>query len=205
MRVWTGSVINQLHNYIRIVEPLFKVEGEGSIPTSPLKLKINVIPTKVAVNLNRLWHSRLPKITNPFSAHTICFGAEYKNVFFACAIWTDPIARLFNGRGFLELRRMAISPDAPRNTASRMLSVMAKTISKEMPDIIKLISYQDTEVHRGTIYKASGWSVSEKTKGGSACHNVKQSWKMPNRVRDESQSTAFKVRWEKVLKRGRGV
>jgi hypothetical protein len=185
---------------IRVVQPLFPMYGQGTIPESVRDLDIEIISTQKAVELNRLWHSRLPIITNPFSKNTICFGAEYLNYYFACAIWTDPIARLFNGRNFLELRRMAISQDAPKNTASYMISIMVKTIKKEMPYIIKLISYQDTEVHNGTIYKASGWEISKKTAGGSACINSIQSWEKNKRIRKESQSTAYKIRWEKKIR-----
>ena len=49
----------------------------------------------------------------------------------------------------------AIASDAPKYTATRMLSIMVKRIKKEFPDIVRLISYQDTEVHKGTIYKAA--------------------------------------------------
>lgn len=58
---------------------------------------------------------------------------------------------------------MAIAPDAPKNLASRFLSIMVKEIRRARPDIIKLISYQDTAVHKGTIYKASGWTLERTT------------------------------------------
>jgi hypothetical protein len=44
-----------------------------------------------------------------------------------------------------------------------MLSVMRKLIYREHPEITKLISYQDTDVHRGTIYKAAGWKIGRTT------------------------------------------
>ena len=178
---------------IRVVHPLFPVEDEGAIPISPLQLTLHIIDKKLAVTLNEYWHSRLPKCTNPYSKNAISFGAEYKNRWYAVAIWTDPIARLFNGRNYLELRRMAIAENAPKNTASRMIRIMELIIRKEYPQIVKLISYQDTAVHKGTIYKASNWYPASVWKG----HN----WDRPNigRRRKPNQATGDKVRWERNL------
>jgi hypothetical protein len=144
------------------------------------------------MELNELWHSRLPVITNPYSGHTACFVAEFGNVFYASAIWTSPIARAYNGKNYIELRRFAISPDAPKNTASRMLKVMRIKVKAKYPEIVKLISYQDTDVHKGTIYKSSGWQIAGSTKGGS------DSWLRPNmgRFRVRSQAPGDKIRWE---------
>lgn len=162
----------------------------GPHPTSPLQFNIYEISVERAVELNKQWHSRLPRITNPYGDQ-ICFGAEYQGKLYACAIWTMPVARLFNGKNYLELRRMAISANAPKNTASRMISIMVKVIRKLKPHIIKLISYQDTDVHSGTIYKASGWTAANISTVSS------MGWE--NRKRNKMQTTANKIRWEKNL------
>jgi hypothetical protein len=94
----------------------------------------------------------------------------------------------------LELRRMAIADDCPKNTASRMLSWMRKDVQTRFPEIIRLISYQDTEVHYGTIYKASGW------KCVNADKPTQVDWNTTKRVRNKAQSDAPKVRWEYELK-----
>jgi hypothetical protein len=65
---------------------------------------------------------------------------------------------------------------------------MKNIIKKEFSDIDRLISYQDTQVHKGTIYKASGWNAIHKTKGTS--------WTTKKRTRSKDQSLADKVRWE---------
>jgi hypothetical protein len=54
---------------------------------------------------------------------------------------------------------MACAPDAPKNTASRFLGWMVKHMKAQHPQHSRAISYQDTEVHAGTIYKASGWTL----------------------------------------------
>jgi len=109
---------------------------------------------------------------------------------YAVAMWGNPVARAFNNRGMIELRRMAICETAPKNTATRMIGWMLRDIKKS-GRYVKAISYQDTEVHTGTIYKASGWKVGNISKGdtwtGRKCNN---------RIRNIEQSTAPKIRWE---------
>jgi hypothetical protein len=140
-----------------------------------------------------LWHSRFPKIdwSNVVrNKDYICFVAEYDDIAYATAIWSSPIAanRLSEGKTALELRRMAICDKAPTNTASRMIGIMRRIISKEMSHITLLISYQDTDVHAGTIYKASGWKAAAQNKGTS--------WTNKTRKRNQEQSLSDKIRWE---------
>ena len=177
---------------IREVLPLFRGDDGGSTPTSPLQLHVGKISVVLASELNKLWHSRLPQIESASIQGADCFGAEYGGIWYATAIWTTPVARMLNGRRWFELRRFAIAPDAPRNTASRMLSVMVAKIRKANPSLVRLISYQDTEVHNGTIYKASGWEATVQSEGGE--------WSRPSRKRNAVQSGAPKIRWELALK-----
>ena len=172
--------------------PLFRDKEPGK-PTSPLQFEVLKCKPQFACELNSLWHSRFPIIgwSNVVrNKDYICFVAVYDNFIYAVAIWSSPIAanRMKDGSVALELRRLAISPDAPKNTASRMLSIMRKKIKKQMPHIRLLISYQDKDVHCGTIYKASGWSVANVSKSGI-------NWNK-SRNRNIAQSTAAKARWE---------
>lgn len=171
---------------IRVVHPLFQEEGDGSIPISPLQLRIERIPKTVAASLNGYWHSRLPEIANWQNCD--CYGAFFANRYYAVAMWSIPSARMLNGRGWYELRRMAIADDAPPNTASRMLKIMRILIAKEKPEIKRLISYQDTGVHKGTIYRAAGWKPTELSGGGE--------WSRPSRHRESVQAITPKQRWE---------
>lgn len=186
---------------VRVVFPMFPVTQEVDL-TSPKQLNIHTVSIDTFLVLNKHWHSRLPVLTNPYNGNNICFGAEINNLWYATAHWGNPIARLFNGKNYLELRRFAIAPDAPRNTASYMMAVMEKTIKKEMSHIVKLISYQDTEVHLGTIYKASGWTIGAIHKGGSWSRpNSKNTYNNKPRTRpDLNNATGEKIRWEKDLK-----
>ena len=179
---------------IRVVRPLFPMEGQGSSPMSPLQLNIIHIPKNTFEILNKKWHSRLPD-PGGFYVRGLFFGAEYKNYLFAVAGWSEPIARMLGGLDLLELRRFAIAPEAPRNTASRVLSIMTGIIKKDYPEFWKLISYQDTEVHTGTIYKACGWINENISSEGD------QNWvKTHGRKSSSLQTTAAKIRWVKQLK-----
>lgn len=175
---------------VRDSMPLFRSGCGGSNPTSARQITFAKCNIHRACELNQLWHSRFPKIdwSNVVrNKDYICFVAEYDAIAYASAIWSSPIARMIKGN-VLELRRMAIAEDAPMNTASRMLGYMRRYINKELPHISILISYQDTEVHKGTIYKASGWLPVNKSKGDS--------WTRNNRKRNKEQSMSDKVRWE---------
>jgi hypothetical protein len=152
------------------------------------------VKAQLACDLNEKWHSRLPRIhwSNVVrSKYNVCFGATFENRFIASAIWSSPVARNYDFNQVLELRRMALSDDCPKNTATRMISFMTKYIKKAFPDIALLISYQDTEVHKGTIYKASNWLPMNETKFAS--------WSK-SRKRNKDQSTASKIRWEYQIK-----
>lgn len=184
----------------RVAYPLFQEEDGGANPTSPLQLRIIKISPSKAQELNSLWHSRLPVYETGSCLHGICFGALFSGIFYAVAIWSNPVARALPQREWLELRRLAISDDAPKNTASRILSVMTSILKSSYPHLEKLISYQDMETHKGTIYKAAGWVVGSEHKGGT--------WYRPNshnksgspRLRpDNNQATGPKIRWEKDL------
>ena len=173
--------------------PLFRNGSGGLIPTSAHQLIFSKCNVHRACELNKLWHSRFPDIhwSNVIrNKDYVCFVAEFDMIAYACAIWSSPIAanRLSGGSACLELRRMAIASDAPQNTASRMLGWMRRYIKKELPHIARLISYQDTSVHSGTIYKASGWIPSSISKGTS--------WTNKSRKRNKEQSLSDKVRWE---------
>jgi hypothetical protein len=173
--------------------PLFP-EYSKELPKSPKQLVLYPISLKTARELNRAWHSRLPEITNASRSHRLlCLGLMFNNKWYASAIWTDPIARAFNGTGTLELRRMAICDEAPKNTASRMIAEMIKIIKMKYPSTIRLISYQDTDVHLGTIYKASNWVIGRITK------KKEIRWGKDGRERNAIIATGEKIRWEKKI------
>ena len=169
---------------------LFSVERIA--PQSPKLLTLREVGVNYAMDKNMEWHSRLPVTSHSNmirNAHKIFYGAEYMDNCFAVAMCTDPVAgnRMSKDFVWLELRRLAIAPDAPKFTATWMLSKMIKNIKKQFPDITKLVSYQDTEVHTGTIYAAANWKQDAVSKF--------QEWTQGNRVRNKLQSQSDKIRW----------
>ena len=152
-----------------------------------------------AVGLIKAWHSRLPNCQD--GPWEFAFHGHIDGVTYVVALWNNPSARTLPGH-WLELRRMACAPDAPRNTASAFLGWMARYFAAKHPERERMISYQDEAVHTGTIYKAAGWLAAHRS---------------APRVRDRSKNRAgttrkyrqnlngiepdasAKIRWEKVL------
>ena len=163
---------------------------QGLQPNSPKDMEVVKLTAPFASELNALWHSRLPFIhwSNIVrNRHYVCYGALHDWKYYACAIWSSPVNQNFDIDTVLELRRLAIAPLAPKYTATWILGKMAKRIHAELPQIKRLISYQDTEVHTGTIYKAANWTATTETKFAP--------WNS-SRHRNQPQSTANKIRWE---------
>ena len=163
------------------------------VPQTPKAMTLHKLNPQFASELNREWHSRLPVIhwSNIVrNRNYICYGACYDWQYFGVGIWSSPVNQNFDFDTVLELRRLAIAPNAPKFTATWMIGKMVKAIREDVPGITRLISYQDTEVHRGTIYKAANWFPATQTKF--------QPWDK-SRSRNGSQSTANKIRWEYFL------
>jgi hypothetical protein len=177
---------------VREARSLFQERGSGAVPTSALQLLIDRIDFKTAKQLNKLWHSRLPFFGAPFDA--FCYVAEFDGLYYASAIWTHPVSRSLPQVEWLELRRLAIAPDAPKNTASRMLGVMTRLIRKSRPEVTRLVSYQDCEVHTGGIYKAAGWTATAESEFRTWAHEKRGGFRNPD------QSTAPKQRWELAIR-----
>jgi hypothetical protein len=186
----------------RVAYPLFQTGDGGSRPTSPLHARDLIFeksPKNHAVTLIRMWHSRLPKCQRGPWTHA--FRGHINDYSYVVALWNNTSSRCLP-QHWRELRRMACSPDAPKNTASRFLAWMVRWFKKHEPQCERLISYQDTEVHTGTIYKAAGWTPE---------------WRTTKRIRDRSKNrtgtnrmyrsnlhgkkidSISKIRWEKIL------
>lgn len=181
----------------RVLMPLFWNQTSGAKPTSAKQLSIAEMDRYTARNLNRLWHSRLPDYDTGFCLNSlVSYGASYQNVYYAIAIWTNPVAMALPQHQWLELRRMAIAPDAPKFTASFMIGKMIKLIRLKFPVVDTLVSYQDMEVHSGTIYKASNWTADAIHKGGSWDRpNAKNQNGKPRTRPDKNNAIGPKQRW----------
>ncbi len=189
----------------RVVHPLFQTEGGGSTPTSPLRardLTFERCKPSHAVRLVHEWHSRMPNCqAGPWQ---FAFHAHHLDITYAVALWNTPSGRCLP-QHWLELRRMACAPDAPRYTASRFLSWMTRHFSKSCPDRERCISYQDTAVHQGTIYKASGWTAAFTSKPRIRDRSAKRAGTSRDyrwNINGTEQDASAKVRWEFQINAG---
>lgn len=170
---------------------LFPATRGGSIPTSALQLHFCRCWPKRFAACNRQWHSTQPAI-GAINTLSPCFAAVFDGQIYAVAAWSNPVARSLPQRTCLELRRFAIAPDAPRNTASRMLAWMTRHIRANHPRIDTVISYQDADVHIGTIYRAAGWTP-RKVGGGGA-------WSNRQRFNRTAVRRPNKIRWQRSVR-----
>jgi hypothetical protein len=157
------------------------------MPTSALHLHFGVMKLSTAKRMIREWHSRFPETGGGGSR--VCYGATHGGIWYAAAVWTNPTSPKLPQRSWLMLKRFAIAPDRPANTASRMMGWMVRDIASRYPLVQMLVSYSDPASHEGTIYRATGWA------NDGATHRKGLGWK--NRKRDHADNEACRkvVRW----------
>lgn len=97
---------------------------------------------------------------------------------------------------------MACAPDVPKNTPSAFLAWMARYFERECPEREMMLSYQDTAVHLGTIYKAAGWFNAHESKPRIRDRSGKRAgtarmyrWNINGVDADASA----KVRWQRAI------
>jgi hypothetical protein len=138
-------------------------------------------------------HSRLP--CTQVGPWYIAFGVYQADELFGAALWHNCSARGLP-QDWRELRRMAISSAAPRNTASLMLAQMCRWFCKNTKTSV-LISYQDAAVHRGTIYKAAGWTpVSISRARNREPLRVGTNRKYRSDANGSAPAASAKIRWQ---------
>lgn len=133
------------------------------------------------------WHSVLPLTPFPFRLAFLVIAYDLVPV--AVATWNHPSARMEDHEHTFELIRLAHGPQVPKNTGSWALGQMRRWIRENMPEITRLISYQDANVHHGTIYKADNWHQVYEKVGESTWGN------RPGR-RNGAERT-HKIKWER--------
>ena len=176
------------------MQSLFQGDEGGSTPTSALQLRFVEIGRQRFKRLNREWHSRLPESPD---GHRVCYAALFDGRVWAVAMWTNPSAPALPQREWIELKRFAIAPGRPDNTASRMLGWMARDIYRRFPEVTTLVSYRDCEAHDGTIYKAAGWIADEEQR-----RSPSTTWKNRPRERLLNEVVPRVVqRWTKRIRR----
>lgn len=138
----------------------FQLGEGGSIPTSPLQLFVKEITKLTAATFYKKWHY----LGDGGFIHQFSFGAYYDNEMVGAISFGPPLAKNIKGLydsdnqdGVLELTRLAMHDDCPKNSESRFISVAIKLLRK-LFNLRLLITYADTAVgHTGVVYKASGF------------------------------------------------
>ena len=176
-----------------------QVADGGSIPTSALDFRFEVVDMRTAQRLNKEWHSLLPRtdLGNLLcGSMSVAYVAIHDGFYFAVSIYSQPIIRSVASDGkTIELRRLAVCDDAPKNMASRMMAVTCRLIKQKWPYLEKVVSYLAVDVHDGTIYKAAGWGPVGKIVDARP-QRVKGD---KNRATGPLQTKSRKQRWEKLL------
>lgn len=178
--------------------PLFHPDV-ATAPERASHLDVHPCDPQFARWCNEAWHSRLPQ-TQP-GPWILAFVAEYQGTAFGVALWHNTSARGLPD-DWLELRRLAVAPDAPHCTASRMLGQMRRRIHRDRPEVKRLVSYQDLDVHTGTIYRAAGWEPTAVAKPRSRDRSlIRRGTRREYRsnLNGSAPDGAGKLRWECVL------
>jgi hypothetical protein len=164
------------------------------------ELTVEICNPRHARELNAQWHSRLPYTqAGPWM---LAFVARNGNEFFGAALWSNPSARTLP-KDWFELRRLAVAPNAPHCTCSFMLGKMTRWITKNVPFVTRLISYQDVSVHTGTIYRAAGWSIGSTSKARRRDRSKPRAGTeraYRKNTNGESVDCSAKVRWERIIR-----
>lgn len=140
-------------------QSLFQETDGGSIPTSPHQLLIIPVGKKEAAECFRKWHYFGEK--DFLASH--CFGVVFNRKLLGAISYGIPNAKNIKGLytkdsqgDFMELTRLALSPDCPKNSESRVISITLKMIRKH--GYKGVVTYADTaQGHTGVIYKASNF------------------------------------------------
>jgi len=145
---------------IKVTRSLFQVGKGGAVPTSAHDLQLQVITRNLACECYRKWHYLGDTLF--LSSHDI--GVFYNGELLGCISFGEPNATDLKGywnrhtqKGWLEIKRLALSPDCPKNSESRVIAISIRLL-KKMLTLKGIVTYADSGVgHVGTIYKASGF------------------------------------------------
>ena len=138
---------------VRATHSLFQEEDGGSIPTSPLKLRVYLCKFKDIRHIFEQYHYKGGNMGGGIS-FCLALMFEYKIVG-GCVVGLPRHADKY--KNSVELRRMACLDEMPKNTESYFLSKVIWYIKKNT-DFETVISYSDLSVgHVGTIYKAANF------------------------------------------------
>lgn len=142
------------------------------------EIKVKVIPSKIANEFVKKHHYS-GKVVNLSNLHFGCFldgklhgvmsygpPMDKRNVLNLVETENKTINEKWNE--MLELNRMAFDDYLPKYSESRCISISIKLIKKHAKQIKWILSYSDaTQCGDGTIYRASGFKLTQINKNGT--------------------------------------
>jgi hypothetical protein len=144
-----------------LVQQTFQFADSGSIPTSPHHFKIREGKFGDFAHLLRDYHYKRDNIGGGISHHLVLkYGIK--------TVGGAVIGKMRHSDKYsekaIELRRMVLHPDCPKNTASYFLSKIIWWL-KNNTDISVVYTFADQTVgHKGTCYKAANFKFVKETK-----------------------------------------
>lgn len=138
------------------------------------------------------WHSHhKPQIGEIFR-----MGATLGEKLVAVVVAGRPVAQALDDPRCWEVTRLAVGPDAPKYTASRLLGRVRRVATAA--GVTRLVSYTRAD-EKGTCYKASGWApvaqVVARGRAGQAKRTRGRTLFLPG-LYQESSEPVDRVRWE---------
>lgn len=147
---------------------------------------VTTTDSKLVKTLINEWHSMRTAPAGWRVAFVLTDGVNIYGV----STFGRPVARCEDQVHTLEHSRMALGPQAPRNSASYFMSRCRAWIRKNMPEIKRLISYVPTREYTGVTYRADNWSTIY------ADMPKRASWQ--NRTKRTGIANQFRTKYERV-------
>lgn len=151
-------------------------------------LTIRPVTRKIQRSLVARWHSHhLPTI-----GETIALGAYVGPDPVAVLVLGVPVAPGLQDGVTWEVTRLAVGPDAPPYTASRLLGAASRAM--DALGIRRQVSYTRID-ERGTCYRAANWHPTAIVRADGGSHGNRATWLPGLHVR--STEVCDRVRWER--------
>ena len=171
--------------------PLFQGEDGDSSPTSPLQLLFRPIEHITAMIAYKSWHY----LGDTDFISQINFGCYWNGLIQGAISYGPPNAKDLKGywnrntqRGWMEIKRLVMSPLCPKNSESRFIGYTVRQIKKTV-GINGIVTYADSlQGHSGIIYKASGFNYIGLTK-------KKMDFFVDGKIQQRGKTKGIKGKW----------
>lgn len=137
-----------------LAQQTLQFEGSGSIPTSPHQFRISEGKFSDFAGLLKKHHYKSSKIGGGISHHLIL---KYARVVWGGIVIGTMRHKNKYEENAVELRRMVLHPDCPKNTASYFLSKTIWWLRKNTSVGVVYTFADQTVGHKGTCYKAANF------------------------------------------------